>query len=84
MEVKNGIDHCEKKEILKYVRVYILMKDSSYAKVAERFSVSTSYVRKCLTIHLPLVSTFWYNQVLKKKDKNIARSKTQLKNYKGK
>lgn len=70
-------DHCNCDEKLakKAAWKYILMKQSSYDKVAEALDISTSTVGKLLREVLPTISPFLNKLVLRKKDKNALRAR---------
>lgn len=66
---------CDKKLVKKAAWKYILMKQSSYDKVADALGVSSSLVGKMLREELPEISPFLTKLVLRKKEKNAARTR---------
>lgn len=66
---------CDKKLAKKAAWKYILMKESSYSKVAKELGISATRVGTLLREDLPTISTFLSKLVLHKKKKNEKRSR---------
>lgn len=67
---------CDIKLVKKAAWKYILMKDSSYAKVATKLGISSSKVGNMLRNELEHVSPLLYKWFLRKKEKNELRAQT--------
>lgn len=72
---KSNIDHCERRLIRRMAITYILMKNSSYAKLAEKYKVSKSFVQTKLKTDLPKLYPFLSDLVEKKSYKNLLRGR---------
>ena len=68
----------EKLKVYKYTFTYLIMRKSSYSRVAKRYKVPKSEVEKALKTTLPQISSWLSRLVTRQALKNSARALSEL------